>query len=65
MSMVNSQDSQIAKLERLVRNMNDRVKVLEKENRILSSLAQVQSDATLGEVIIALNKITNNLKRSR
>lgn len=64
MSMVQSVDKKVAELDRLVRNLSDRVKVLERENRVLKSTSQIPSTATLAELITEVNKITNNLKRN-
>lgn len=62
--MVQSVDKKVAELDRLVRNLSDRVKVLERENRVLKSASQIPSTATLAELITEVNKITNNLKRN-
>ena len=45
------------------RDIEKRLKALESSVKVIQAIKQLPSDSTLNDVILTVNRITNNLKR--
>lgn len=47
------------------KELENRLKVLENKINKLESIPQISNNATINDIILVINKITNSLKRKR